>query len=89
MLRFASNPRANQVAGTYVKEHDPNGHGGIGTLVLTWDIASARQFQSFADAKAAWAAQSTIKPLREDGKPNRPLTAYTVDIINLEVESDG
>jgi len=31
----------------------------------------------------AWMTQSTSKPLRPDGKPNRPLTAYSVAAVEV------
>jgi len=46
-------------------------------LITTDDPAKARQFQSAIEAIELWRAEYG---LRLDGKPNRPLTAYSVEI---------
>ena len=38
------------------------------------------RFVSIAEAMEYWRTVSTTVPFRPDGKPNRPLTAYTVEI---------
>lgn len=40
----------------------------------------AMTFDSFAAALEYWKRQSTVRPLRPDGKPNRPFTAWSVEI---------
>lgn len=37
-------------------------------------------FKDAFDALALWKSVHTEKPVRPDGKPNRPLTAFTVTI---------
>ena len=64
----------------YVRFFDPDAHGGRGNLVTTADPARARQFDSAIEAGNFWRQQSKVRPLRPDGKPNRPLTAYSVVI---------
>lgn len=51
-----------------------------GTILLTADRKMARQFESHAEAMAAWNTQSQSRPLRPDGRPNKPMTALTVEI---------
>jgi len=70
--------------GTYVHEFDPDGHGGHGDLVCTSDIKDAKRFESIADAFDFYRQQSKTHPLRHDGKPNRPLTAFTISVENYE-----
>lgn len=55
-----------------------------GKAALTGDPRRAKPFESFGDAHKFWATQSTTRPVRADGKPNRPLTAYTVEIVTLD-----
>lgn len=69
--------------GTYVLEYDPSywpDHeepydGGI--LCVTKDPAAAKQFPAPHEAMAYYEQSFG---LREDGKPNRPLTAWNVCI---------
>ena len=67
--------------GCYVVESDVDAHGGRGELVVTEQIENAKSFENIADALAYWTKQSSVKPLRPDGKPNRPLTAFTVEVV--------
>lgn len=51
-----------------------------GRIILTTDREAAMTFESTADAMTAWNTPSTRWPLRPDGRPNKPLTALTVEI---------
>jgi hypothetical protein len=80
-----------QIEGEYLIEYDPDGDRPVGAyptgrLITILDPSKAKRFPTFADAFAALKAQSTVTPLRPDGKPNRPLTALDVMIIK---EKDG
>lgn len=69
----------------YVEFFDPDAHGGPGAIKLTSNRRLARRFASKGDAFEAWRQQSSVKPLRPDGKPNRPMTAFSiVDIEEVE-----
>lgn len=62
----------------WLKSYDPEAHGGRGVAKFTADIDEA---MTFPDNKAAWDCYRQIpknRPTRADGKPNRPLMAYTV-----------
>lgn len=67
--------------GQYVKTYDPEAVGGRGAVTTTYDKNKALQFANGADAMAFWRQQSKKYPIRPDGKPNRPLTAFTVEIV--------
>lgn len=68
------------VAGHYVVAYDPDG-----ALELTPDRIKARHFLSARDAFLTWRAQaSPPNHLRPDGKPNRPLTAFTVKVERVD-----
>jgi hypothetical protein len=45
---------------------------------LTDDIRGAKEFQNIPLAMEFYRTQSQRAPLRDDGKPNRPLTAFSV-----------
>jgi hypothetical protein len=68
------------VSGPYLEWFDVDANGGRGADRWTHDLGKAMRFPSFEAAMECWRAQSTHTPLRDDGKPNRPLTAYNVSI---------
>lgn len=71
--------------GQYVVDYDPKPRMGPDGpwiyLTATDDPAKARQFESAADALEFWRASYGLRP---DGKPNRPLTAYTIEVTPFE-----
>jgi hypothetical protein len=71
-------------AGRYVSSFDPDFADGRGHVGVSSDPADALRFPDAAAAWECWRTQSTVQPLRMDGKPNRPMTAYTVTIEPLE-----
>ncbi len=72
------------VAGQYLVSSDVDAFDGRGHADWTVDRAKARRFASPVEATEEWRRQSTVRPLRPDGKPNRPLSSYTVEIVPLE-----
>jgi hypothetical protein len=64
----------------FVSIYDPDAAGGTGLIESTDDPAEALRFENKADAIMFSRQASTVRPTRLDGKPNRPLTAYTVII---------
>lgn len=63
----------------YVRAYDPDRH----VLELTLDPNEALRWASPGDAIATWNMQSVSEPFRSDGRPNRPLTAFTVEIAHV------
>ena len=51
-----------------------------GWITLTPHRENAVRFLDVGAAMKAWNEQSRRQPLRDDGKPNKPLTALTVGI---------
>ena len=76
-----------QAGGAYLKFYDPDGHNGRGTVRTCRRIQDAMRFADAGAALECWRRQSTVRPLRTDGKPNRPLTAYHAEIVNLPEET--
>lgn len=68
-------------AGKYVRTFDHEAHDGRGDGTFTADISKALTFATYTDAFEFWRKVSACRPVREDGKPNRPLTAATVEFI--------
>lgn len=66
--------------GMWLKEYDPDGRDGRGAVKATRNREEAMQFADAGEAMACWRRQSKVRPLRPDGKPNRPLTAFSVEI---------
>lgn len=64
----------------YLANYDVDANGGRGNIRLTTDKKEALKFQSAQEAMDAWKSQSKLIPLRSDGEPNRPLTAFTIQI---------
>lgn len=67
-------------SGEYVREYDPDGADGRGFISTTDDPDDAMQFQNEHRAFAFWKMQSSVRPFRSDGHPNRPLTAFTIEL---------
>ncbi len=66
------------IAGQYLEWFDFDQGWGRGYGEFTLDLARAKKFSSREEALTFWQTQSRAKPLRPNGKPNRPLTATTV-----------
>ena len=72
------------VHGDYLEWSNPNAKHGRGDDRWTSDLTKAKRFKSFTDAMACWNAQSTLVPLRPDGRPNKPMTAYSVTVEEVK-----
>ena len=65
----------------YLVEYDPNGYDGMGWLETSSRLEEAKEFENVVDAFMLFRMVSRTHPVRQDGKPNRPLTAYTTEIL--------
>lgn len=63
----------------FLRAYDPTVGYPLGNLQTTQDPSLALHFASFSAALAFWTQQ--VGGNRWDGKPNRPLTALTVEIV--------
>lgn len=64
--------------GQYLESYDPDRNAFEGAIVVTRNKADAMRFADVKQALAFWKQQSRTLPLRPDGEPNRPLTAFSV-----------
>jgi hypothetical protein len=64
--------------GSYLQEYDPEFFHGRGLVVWTEDWQKAKTFNTMKEAIEFYRQTSLVRPLRSDGKPNRPLTSCTV-----------
>lgn len=85
MFNLASAAIRNEVVkGAYLQWSDPDALGGRGDDRWTDDLALAKRFASHDAAFECWRAQSKKVPWRPDGRPNRPMTAYSVTIEEVK-----
>ena len=75
-------------AGQFVKSFDFEFGRGRGYGTFTPDPKQALSFTTAGDALTFWRTTSTDYPVREDGRPNRPLTSTTCEIVNLTTNGD-
>ena len=71
---------------TWLRSCDFEAFHGIGHVVHTSRRSEAMVFDSFRDALAFTQRTPQCRPLRPDGKPNKPLTAYHLEIIGTDTE---
>lgn len=69
--------------GQWLLSYDPEAYDGHGWAEWTDEPSYARGFVSTAEALAFYQAVPMALPVREDGKPNRPLLAFTVSVERL------
>lgn len=69
----------NPTTYVYLKTFDPEAYNGRGEITTTKELNEAKRFENFQAVIDEWNTQSKIRPLRPDGKPNKPLTAFTVE----------
>lgn len=67
--------------GQYVKGYDLDAFDGRGDVLLTRRLEEAQLWPTAQALYRAWMATSTVRPLRADGQPNRPLTAFSVEAV--------
>jgi hypothetical protein len=77
--------------GQFLVEYDPDradtapdGSPMLARILTTPALGAAKRWPSHMEALAEWKRESTRWPRRADGKPNRPLTAFTVEIAPPE-----
>lgn len=63
----------------YLKAFDHEAHDGRGEAIFTARIDEALRFNS-GNAFVCWTLIPKCRPLRPDGRPNKPLTAFTINI---------
>jgi hypothetical protein len=71
------------IKGEYLKSFDPEAHDGRGEALFTRHIKEAMVFTDAMEAIKLWQTQSVTRPLRDDGKKNRPLTAFSASFENI------
>ena len=78
LISYANGRTDSLPVGAYLASYDPEGDGGNGIAIWTRDPAEAMTFATSEAAVACYRAVPLNRPLRADGKPNCPLTKFTV-----------
>jgi hypothetical protein len=68
------------LVGQYLAAYDPEAHDGMGEAEWTTNPDLAMRFPNQVAALECWRTVPASRPLRPDGKPNRPLCAFTVEV---------
>jgi hypothetical protein len=76
------------LASTYLARYVPD-EQPPGTVPGIWttDIKAAQRFKDAGEALEFWRQVDKKVPVRSDGKPNRPLTMFTVEIVTVDDEA--
>jgi hypothetical protein len=69
--------------GQWLESFDHDAFDGQGYGTFTPKEIDAKRFESISAAMQFWNTQSSVRPLRPDGKPNKPLTALTISVEKL------
>lgn len=85
VIRAIRNESTGQsLDGQYLQHYDPDAYQGGGWAEWTTEPSLAIRFRTRTEAFTYWRQTSTIRPRRDDGKDNRPLTAFTISIEQLD-----
>jgi hypothetical protein len=68
----------------WLKRFDPDAHNGRGLVEWTGDLGQALTFADLIEARDYYLQQSKVTPIRADGRPNRPLTSYTIVLERID-----
>lgn len=82
------NPDGGEFDGQYLVMYDPEYAGGAGGASFSPELRFAKRFETIKDAVEEYNRVSELKPVRPDGKPNRPLTAHSVEIVKVVTEQE-
>ena len=63
----------------FLKDYDPDCSNGGGGVDYTLNFLEAKKFSSIKEASAYCARPSKTNPLRADGKPNVPISAFSLN----------
>lgn len=75
--------QATEFDGQFLKDFDFEAGDGRGAVDLTANLTEAKQFPTMAELVAFRNRVPECKPVREDGRPNRPLTATNWELFDV------
>jgi hypothetical protein len=66
--------------GSYIADYDAESD----KLTVNPNIEYAKKFADLTEAMELWKTTSPTQPVRDDGKPNRPLTVYNIEVTEYQ-----
>ena len=72
--------------GMFVKSMDFEAHDGRGSISPTDDVEKAKHFISARQAYEYFNMVPANRPVRPDGKPNKPLTAFNLEVLPYHIQ---
>lgn len=72
-----------QIQGQFLKSYDPEAFSGLGDAVFTDRVQEALKFPNMDEALHFTLQVPWHRPIREDGRPNRPIRAFTLEFGEL------
>lgn len=79
VLRYVDDGRHPWIPnGAYLAGYDPDAQDGTGSTMWSLNPDKAMKFEDAGAAMTTWRMTSKVHPVRADGKPNRPLTAFSL-----------
>lgn len=82
-LGLADGSSAGELDGAWLVSYDPAGCDGYGEGAWSPDPADAALFTPEEWAEL-WTAAPANRPLRPDGKPNRPITRFSTVVVPVD-----
>jgi hypothetical protein len=80
----------NGTEGMFLESYNPEGNQGYGEFHWTKDVAKAKRYHHPADCLKDWNRVPDNHPIRSiDGKPNKPLTAFSILVERAPVRKDS
>lgn len=79
-----ANGRPTHHDGRYLVDADIETGSMLPVVSTTSHIEQALRFDNFDSAIEYWKRQAQGRRIRPDGKPNRPLTVYTVEVVEFD-----
>jgi hypothetical protein len=64
---------------------DPDGMPMLAHVVTTKNPSRAKRYENLEAIHAEWTRVDPRQPVRPDGQPNRPLTAFTISTVQAPV----
>jgi len=74
----------SEMDGQFLKSYDPEAFDGRGEATGTNKLREALRVENIGAALELLRRQPVARPLRADGLPNRPITAFTIEILAEE-----
>jgi len=72
-----------EIAGMFLLDYDPTAHDGYGSVTFTETFDQAKKFWTLEEAQTYVALVPHNRPLDDDGLPNRPLCAFTLEFVEM------